>query len=258
MQPDLFDDYRRDRQDIAIEGFAMEALPHLRRHVPAQGEALLCFTQLLPGRELAQIREQIAHFSALRRDFEWKVYELDQPSNLKSMLEAEGLVADEPEVFMLYPLQTATGARAQHLPAGIELRRVSELAQLPDVLRVQELIWGRSLDWLHDKLAASLLKPEAMSMFCAYADGQPIATGWTDYPPGSRFPELHGGAVLPEWRGRGVYSALFQVRFEEALQRGFEWMAVDASPMSRPILSAMGFVPVCMTWPLRYRQAGAR
>jgi len=258
MNPELFDRYRRDRQDIAIEGFTLESLPHLRRHLPAEGEALLCFTQLVPGQELAQIHEQIAHFSALRRDFEWKVYELDQPSNLKSLLEAEGFAADEPEVFMLYPLQTTVETRVRNLPAGIEVRSISDTTQLPDVLRVQELIWGRRFDWLHEKLAASLLQPEAMSMFCAYADGQPIATGWTDYPPGSRFPELHGGAVLPEWRGRGVYSALFQVRFEEARQRGFEWMAVDASPMSHPILSAIGFVPVCMTWPLRYRQAAAR
>mgnify|MGYP001005109511 CR=1 FL=1 len=258
MNPELFDSYRLDRQDIAIEGFALEALPHLRRHLPAEGEALLCFTRLTPGQELAQVREQIAHFSALRRDFEWKVYELDQPANLKSMLEAEGFVADESEVFMLYPLQrkpeTREALAAQSLPAGVELRRITDAAQLPDVLRVQELIWGRNFDWLHDKLAASLAQPDAMSMFCAYAEGQPIGTGWTDYPPGSRYPELHGGAVLPEWRGRGVYSALFQVRFEEARARGFDWMAVDASPMSHPILLAMGFLPVCMTWPLRYRQ----
>ncbi len=90
-------------------------------------------------------------------------------------------------------------------------------------------------------------------MFCAYAGQQAIGTGWTDYPAHSRFPELHGGAVLPEWRGRGVYAALFERRFAQARARGFEWMAVDASPMSRPILESMGFMPVCETWPMRYR-----
>lgn len=256
----LFECYRLDRQDLPIDGYALEILPHLRRHTPTNGEALLCFTRLEPGQEQAQIRAQIAHFEARGQDFEWKVYALDQPAALKPLLEAEGLVADEPEVFMLYALQStaASRPRPRAWPAEVELRRIGTAAQLPDVLRVQERVWGRSFDWLHERLARSLQHAETISMFCAYADGEPIGSGWTDYPPGSRFPELHGGAVLPQWRGRGVYAALFQARFDEARARGFEWMAVDASPMSQPILQAIGFRPICATWPLRYRCTAAR
>ncbi|MCV2348644.1 GNAT family N-acetyltransferase [Paucibacter sp. Y2R2-4] len=254
----LFDAFRLDRQDLTIDGFALECLPHLRRHTapPGGGESLLCFSRLSPGHELAQIREQIGHFRRSRQDFEWKVYALEQPSSLKALLEAEGFVADEGEQFMLYPLQSSAlqGCSARRsLPAGLELRRLVDARDLDDVLAVQAQIWGRDFEWLRDKLSIALSHPESMSMFCAYADGRPIGTGWTDYPPGSRFPELHGGAVLADWRGQGVYSALFDVRFAEAKARGFEWMAVDASPMSRPILESMGFMTICETWPMRYR-----
>lgn len=264
----LFEAYRADRQNQDIEGFKLETLPHLRRYLPSgdcsDAEALLCFSQLSAGQEAAQIREQIAYFQARRQDFEWKVYAFEQPAALKQLLEAEGFEAGEPELFMLYPLiecRRAMGPASADLPAGVSLRRIIDPLDLDDVLLVQAQIWGRDFEWLRAKLAASLGKPGEMSMFCAYADGQPIGspigTGWTDYPPGSRFPELHGGAVLPTWRGRGVYSALFDVRFEEARARGFEWMAVDASLMSRPILEAMGFMPICPTWPMRYRAQAA-
>jgi GNAT superfamily N-acetyltransferase len=256
----LFEAYRADRQDHEIEGFRLEALPHLRRYLPhsdcAAAEALLCFPHLNAGQEAAQIRAQIDYFEARGQDFEWKLYGLEQPAELKQMLEAQGFVAGEPELFMLYPLLESKAVQASMpaaLPAGVSLRRIVDPLDLDDVLRVQAQIWGRDFEWLRAKLARSLGKPAEMSMFCAYADGQPIGTGWTDYPHGSKFPELHGGAVLPAWRGQGVYSALFDVRFIEARERGFEWMAVDASMMSRPILEAIGFKPICPTWPMHYR-----
>ncbi len=256
----LFQAYRSDRLNHGIEGFSFEALHHLRRHLPlggsAGGDALLCFSQLSPGQEVAQIREQIEYFRALRQDFEWKVYGCEHPSDLRQLLEEQGFVAGEPEVFMLYPLlksKRVARPTGDALPDGVVIRRILDPRDLDDVLNVQAQIWGRDFEWLRAKLAASLGKGDEMSMFCAYADGQPIGTGWTDYPPDSSFPELHGGSVLAAWRGRGVYSALFDVRFAEARARGFEWMAVDASPMSRPILEAIGFKPICSTWPMYFR-----
>jgi len=250
----LFEAYVHDQQDLPLPGYTLEALPHLRRHIPvgaaADHEALLCFARLSPGEELTQIQAQIEFFEAREQDFEWKVYALDQPTDLKQMLESQGFLAGDPEVFMTYSLRGASRP-ARALPAGVEIRRLSRPEQLDDILQVQAQIWGRDFEWLRAKLATSLEQPEAISLFCTYADGQAIASGWTDYPTGSRFAELHGGAVLPAWRGRGVFSALLDVRINDAAQRGYEWLAVDAAPMSHPILLAQGFTPVCMTWPLR-------
>lgn len=248
----LFDAYRRDRLDLPLDGCQIERLPQLRRHLPSDGgEAMLCFARLTPGTEAEQIAEQLAFFAARRQPFEWKVYEFDEPADLKPRLEAAGLVADDPELFMLYPLQGIEQRPAPTLPPGVEIRRIDAAAQLDDVLAVQAQVWGRDFEWLRGRLAESLAQADHVSMFCAYADGMPIGTGWTDYPEHSRFPELHGGSVVEGWRGRGVYGALFDIRFREARERGFEWMAVDASAMSEPILRGIGFLPICKTWPLR-------
>lgn len=268
LESQLFDAFRIDRQDRPIEGYSLECLPHLRRHMPLsdatteQGldEALLCFSRLEAGREDEQIKEQIEFFRRTGRPFEWKVYAPEQPADLKDRLERHGFVADEGECFMLYSLSGAPQRVAKHSPGltgELALRRITDAAQLDDVLWLQAQVWGRDFEWLREKLATTLLEPGSISMFCAYVDGSPVGAGWTNFPAGSRFPELHGGSVLAAWRGQGIYSALFDVRFAEARERGFEWIAVDASPMSRPILEAMGFMPICSTWPMRYRFAAA-
>jgi GNAT superfamily N-acetyltransferase len=90
-----------------------------------------------------------------------------------------------------------------------------------------------------------------LSIYCAYVGGEPVGTGWTEFPPDSRFPELHGGAVLESRRGRGIYSDLFAVRVDEAKKRLYDFICVDAAPMSRPILQKIGFRGVCATVPMR-------
>ena len=56
-----------------------------------------------------------------------------------------------------------------------------------------------------------------------------------------------------EFRGRGIYSRLFEARVAEARSRGVPYIAVDAAPMSRPILERFGFRFVCNTYPMRTR-----
>ena len=60
-------------------------------------------------------------------------------------------------------------------------------------------------------------------------------------PPRSAFASLWGGSTLPELRKRGLYTSLLNARLEEARQRGFRYLTVDAGDMSRPILEKRGF-----------------
>jgi GNAT superfamily N-acetyltransferase len=56
---------------------------------------------------------------------------------------------------------------------------------------------------------------------------------------------LGGGAVLPQYRGRGVYRALVASRWEAAVEMGKPALTVHAGAMSRPILERCGFEEVC-------------
>ena len=100
-------------------------------------------------------------------------------------------------------------------------------------------------------------RPETIAIMLARLAGRAVGAGWIDLVPGSSFADLHGGSVVADVRGRGIYSALLAARAEIARQRGYRHLAVDAAPMSRPILERKGFEFVCHTWPLRIAAPGA-
>ena len=57
----------------------------------------------------------------------------------------------------------------------------------------------------------------------------------------SQFAGLWSGATLPAYRRRGLYTAVLAVRVQEAIRRGYHFLTIDASPMSRPIVARHGF-----------------
>jgi hypothetical protein len=254
---EVFHSYCADRKRIRIDGFEAHEFDHLMRYTSRDPgvDGLVAYTNLRRGYEVAQIQEEIAYFQALRQNFEWKVYEFDRPSNLQKILESQAFVPGEMEVLMIYSLR-GQASITKYEQSLWDVRMVQDEIVVRDVVAVQEEVWGQDFDWLVRQLACRLrCDPTGLSVYCAYADGQPIGTGWTDFPSGSAFPELHGGAVVKAWRGRNVYSDLFRRRLAEAIERSYDFLVVDASPLSRPILEKLGFRPVCTTIPMRFKVA---
>lgn len=257
----FFRQYVQDRREQGIPGFTREAFPHLVRFLghTVDGEGgLVCYTDLTPGQEVAQIRAELDYFRQAGSSFEWKVYELDTPANLKELLLEHGFVQDEEEAFLVFQLGQAQGKvlpPQRALNRNVRIERVTDEAGLRDIVAIQAAVWqDHEFDWLLPQLLDSLrTHPEQLSLYCAYVGEQAVGCGWTGFPPGSGIPELHGGSVLEQFRGQGIYSALYRIRFEELRERGFEFVTVDAAPMSRPILERIGFALVCKTWPMRMK-----
>ncbi len=249
----VFFEYSSERKAQTLDGFRLDALPHLSRYtaVDQQMDGFVAFTNLPLGEEQYYIREQVAYFAGLGQSFEWKVYDFDQPSDLRSRLQEEGFTAEPTEAFMVFDLHHGHVVSPCTLP-NVRVVRVNSEPAICHIVSVQQEVWGREFTWLKSELIRTLRdRPEEISIYCAYLDDHPIGTGWTRFLPQSQFADLHGGAVVREFRGSGVYSGLFQRRYEEARQRGYRYLAVDAAPMSRPILERKGFNFVCHTYPMR-------
>jgi GNAT superfamily N-acetyltransferase len=243
----LFGRYTAQRRAVSWPGFARDPHPHLVRYLPTRPglEAIVMFAELATADVDRVIGEQTAFFAARGLRFEWKHHELDRPPDLSAALERHGFRPGATEALMLYPLSEHV-SRPARSPVTIE--RVTTPAGIRRVVDIQERVWGEPLGWLAPALEDQLA---TQPIYLACVDGEPAGTGWIDFVAGSEFADLHGGAVLPEFRGRGLYSALFDVRAEEAKTRGFRWLAVDAAPMSRPILLRRGFQFICHTTPYR-------
>ena len=92
-----------------------------------------------------------------------------------------------------------------------------------------------------------------MSVYVAYVDGVPASAAWIDFHENNAFAGLWGGSTLPQYRQRGLYTALVSVRAQEAIARGVRYLTSDASPMSRAVLEKYGFRLLAYAWECNYR-----
>ncbi|WP_351224448.1 GNAT family N-acetyltransferase [Streptomyces sp. NPDC002133] len=199
----------------------------------------------------AVIAEQVRHFAALGREFEWKLYAHDRPADLGERLLAAGFVPEPEETLLV----AGTGALAGlpvdgHLPEGVELHSVTDPVGVDLVARVHEQAFGTDGSQLRERLLAQLsADPATVVAVVAMAGDVPVSSSRLELPPGRDFAGLWGGGTVPEWRGRGIYRASVAFRARVAADRGYRWLQVDAMPTSRPVLQRLGFAALSTTTP---------
>lgn len=198
----------------------------------------------------ACIAQEIAHFRAEGRAFEWKMFDYDPPADLARRLEAAGFAAEAQETFVAYDV--GREAPFRDAPPGVAIVRIDDPAAFGVIATVNAAVYGRPdhADWLARVMAdEKRADPDALSVYAAMAEGTPVAVGWMRHRRAESFGSLWGGATLEPWRGRGVYSALVGARVAEARERGCRWLTVDCSPLSLPILKRRGFEPLSVITP---------
>jgi hypothetical protein len=243
----------KQRISIAFPGVRREPRPHLIRYVSETGGLhFILYSQLAGADVEAVIAEEQAYF-APRGEVEWKVYVHDQPADLRERLAARGFKVDEPDAIMVLDLEASPRDAGTVLPAGVTVRRLDRADQLDDVRRIENAVWNEDFGDFMQMLAADLAVPGYLSVYLASVDGQPAAAGWIYFHLNSRFAGLWGGSTLAEHRGRGLYSALLAARRQEAAARGYRFLTVDASPMSRPIVERNGFRLLTTAWACTWR-----
>lgn len=238
-----------ERRTAVVPGFGVEATPQVVRHLsldPARADQNWIAWSRHSAREIdAAIEGEIAHFGALGRSFEWKVYDHDQPADLRRRLAARGFEVGEAEAFMVLDVHAAPDVWLR--PITHDVRRLTDPDGLGDFEAIERAVWDTS----HASDYALALRTEAgtLELYVAYVAGRPAACARASFRPGGPFCGLWGGATLPEYRNRGLYMALVAARVQEAVRRGVRYVAIDAAPTSRPILEKRGFQFIVNTHP---------
>jgi GNAT superfamily N-acetyltransferase len=199
----------------------------------------------------AAIAEQIAYFTGLGRDFEWKLYGHDLPTDLGQRLTAAGFTSEPQETLMVGEI-TALTLDAE-LPDGIRLLPATDRAGVDLVADVHEKAFGTDSSRLRAQLLAQLATdPDTVVAVVALAGDEPVSAARMELVPGTRFAGLWGGGTVEGWRGRGIYRALVAHRARIAADSGYRYLQVDASDQSRPILERLGLAPLTTTTPYLY------
>ena len=246
----LFDEERRT---LPLSGYRQESTAHVVRSIPPEaGWGWIDWSSYSAAEIESAIDDEIAHFTALGCSFEWKVYDHDQPGDLRARLAARGFKIGPAEAFLVLPVREASAP----VDLSAEVRRVNTVEQFEDYLAVEKIMWPANADTAGvETLRRFLDHPDESSYFVAYADGKPASCARVTYRGGSRFAGLYGGSTLVGCRNRGLYSALVAARAAEAVTRGVEFLTVDAWPTSRPILERRGFRCLSQTYPCTWRVA---
>ncbi|MGN6743341.1 MAG: GNAT family N-acetyltransferase [Amnibacterium sp.] len=200
----------------------------------------------------AAIARHRDHFAARGEAMEWKTRAHDRPADLPERLVAAGFAPQEPETVVVGVAAEMVDVGAA--PEGVRIRRTEDPADFVRIAAMESAVWGEDWSWLADDLTREVgHDPEHFLVFVAEADGEVVSAAWLASKPGTGFAGLWGGSTLAAFRRRGLYRALVAARAGEARDRGVEYLQVDASEDSRPILERLGFVAVTTTTPYVWR-----
>lgn len=232
--------YDQDRRGVDLFGMHREETPHLVRHISPDGEGMIIYSNLDAANVEEVIQEQIAHFESRGCDFSWVVFQHDTPANLKDRLLAHGFLAEEPDAVLILAIEDGSPVLLE--PVRHDVRRIDDPEDIDDVLTIRQQVWQGDYSSMARSLTRRLVDaPESLGVYVAYMDGRPVSTAQISFFQNGHFAGLVQAATLPDYRGRGLYTALVAVRVQEARQRGIRFLDADASPMSRPILEKLGF-----------------
>jgi len=190
------------------------------------------------------VKAQLEYFNQRNLSFEWKTYSTDTPANIGSVLLANGFKQQETETFMVLEL-----SKTMNKPLDESLiQEVHDRKGIRDAMKVEEQVWGDNFDCLYAYLVK--LKehsPDSVSIYVISVNGKPVTSAWLIFNGNSPFASIWGGSTLKEFRGRGYYSLLLNKRINEAKARGVKYLIIDASDMSKPIVSKRGFKIIATT-----------
>jgi hypothetical protein len=195
--------------------------------------------------------ERVRDFFADRgQRVEWKTYDYDEPGDLGERLEAAGFVREADEALILGEA-APLAAQDLDLPDGVLVRAGDSFEDFARMRTMSETVWGGAHAYVTESLYPEwVARPESMHVVVVEEsrEGPVLCAARAEYDKSS-FTGLWGGSTLPGWRGRGLYRATLLHRARLGLERGKDYVRVDASPDSEPILRRLGLHRVATTTP---------
>ncbi len=241
-----------ERQTIIYPGVTRFSDRGAIKDMSADGKSCeIVYSSCSEGEVDQMINHQIQAAQSAGYELEWKLYGHDRPHCLGERLTAAGFEADAKETFMVFHANNE--ALNRFGVCSSDVRRVTSKEELKDVQFISEEVYGRSFEKQIDFWGFMLENhPGNMSIYVAYIDGEPAASGRIYFHNESKFAGIYGGQTRERFRQRGLFTQIVAIRIREALSRGIVNVCVDALPTSEPILRKRGFESITHTQPFRF------
>lgn len=193
-----------------------------------------------------KIKKEVQFFSDLKRNFEWKFFNLFHPDWVLNDLKNFGFEKGEEESLFLFDLKAENVF--SHLKSNVVVRQIQTPDEFYEVGHLLNEVWNDDFSQLVDNLQQESSKsPEHVKIFGAFIEGHLASVGWIRMYGGLGY--LFGGSTRPKYRKQGAFSALIEKRAEVAIKNSCRYLIVDASDESAPILNKLGFEKIGITIP---------
>ncbi|MCG7345399.1 GNAT family N-acetyltransferase [Sporosarcina sp. ACRSL] len=241
----LFD--KELRQNLHSPGYRREETEHVVRHVSMHGErGFVIHSNLNEENADEIIQEELSYFNRLGVGFEWKVYSYDKPAHLKDILEQRGFTIEPRESLMVMEITDMHPFPQQE---ETDVQEIVDEKGIREIIALLDNIWEESHNELGDRLWRDKQNdPDSLYLYGVYDKDQLVSAAWVYLEKNSSFASLWGGSTLPDYRGKGFYTSLLAIRAAKAIEKGYQFLTVDASQMSRPILEKHGFRCLAYTY----------
>jgi GNAT superfamily N-acetyltransferase len=207
--------------------------------------------------EVEALVEEVRSLVPREKLLTWWIDADAQPADLEDRLRALGLREPEDGGYLLHALACVTEPAAG--PPDVEVRKVETFE---DYVEAVAVMWDafetpperreQQRPHLRDEFEAQRAAGTP-GTFVAFVDGEPAGVGRSVYAEQGSF--CIAGAVLPRFRGRGVYRSLVRARWDDAVERGTPALVTEAiEDTSYPILLRLGFREVSVTRRLEDRR----
>lgn len=193
----------------------------------------------------AEIRKMTNFYDSKQQPFSWWTasdvpWNSVAPNILEKRLIAHGFSATEEVAGMAMNISSKTWS--DYCPEGIEIVEACSPQQFSDWIEPVKIAFEMSTEGAElYKKTIEKSKKISNEIFCyvAYHEKRPVASC-------ALFLDSEGayccnGSTLPEFRQRGITSAITLYSLEVAREKNYEWATCHASPYSLRLLERLGF-----------------
>lgn len=192
-----------------------------------------------------RISEVIEYFRAVDRPFAWWIGPSARPFDLETHLRDHGLIAAECEVGMAMDVSELQPALDP--PRNLAIERVCTARQIAAFAEVVAANWqppDQTVIRFYSRAVPVLLANACpMQLFVGYLDDEPVATAEL-FTSGS-LGGLYSVSTRPEFRRRGIGSAVTWHAAEWARCAGARTLALQSSEAGQSVYARLGFKACC-------------
>ena len=250
----LYDDTMR--RNVQIAGCAREITPLVTRCTTTTGsQRYIMWHDFSESGVTASVDAELAAVRGHAKVLMWKLYGHDSTHNeLREKLISRGCEENDHYTLMATPVHALIDALAATQKNALPDLSVRELVTAKDLDAYQNIwddVWpdAPNARYVNDYRALIERQEPGVAFFAGFAGSSefgsdnPVTSGYMFHAPGAPFALLCGGTTKAAWRRQHAYTRMLAVRAQAALERGASYLAVEASPESKPILERLGFVP---------------